>query len=65
MSFFDTGVIPNECNSSFINLILKTDSPSTINEYRLISLIGVQYKIIAKLFANCLALGIDVIVSLE
>lgn len=47
--FFEEGVILNGCNSSFITLTPKIDSPSTIKEYITISLIGVQYRIVTKL----------------
>ena len=46
---------PDGCNSSFITLIPKIDNPIRINDYRPISLIGMQFKIIAKLLANSLA----------
>lgn len=39
-------------NSSFIALIPKVLSPSCLNEYRPISLIGSLYKILAKVLAN-------------
>ncbi|GJW67194.1 hypothetical protein Tco_0121618 [Tanacetum coccineum] len=50
--------IPRGCNSSFITLILKIDDPLTIGEFRPISLIRCQYKIIAKILANRLSLVI-------
>ncbi|GKD17256.1 RNA-directed DNA polymerase, eukaryota, partial [Tanacetum coccineum] len=50
--------IPKGCNSSFITLIPKTDDPLVIGDFRPISLIGCQYKIIAKILANRLALVI-------
>lgn len=40
--FFGIDFIPLSCNSSFVTLIRKVDNPLTINEYRPISLIGVQ-----------------------
>nr|GEU59129.1 ribonuclease H-like domain-containing protein [Tanacetum cinerariifolium] len=43
------------CNPSFISLIPKVADP-TKEEYRPISLIGCQYKVIAKLLANTLVL---------
>lgn len=39
-------------NSSFIALIPKTDSPSCLDEYRPISLVGSLYKILAKVLSN-------------
>lgn len=41
-------IIPVGCNSSFITLILKVDNPILIKDYRPISLIGAQFKIVAK-----------------
>ncbi|GJZ18718.1 hypothetical protein Tco_0554841, partial [Tanacetum coccineum] len=54
--FDNTAYIPRGCNSSFITLIPKIDDPLTIGEFRPISLIGCQYKIIAKILANRLSL---------
>ncbi|GJU10200.1 RNA-directed DNA polymerase, eukaryota [Tanacetum coccineum] len=54
--------IPKGCNSSFITLIPKSDDPLVIGDFRPISLIGCQYKIIAKILANRLALVIPSVV---
>ncbi|GJS69334.1 C2 calcium/lipid-binding domain-containing protein CaLB [Tanacetum coccineum] len=40
------------CNSSFITLVPKCDDPLVLNDYMPISLIGCQYKIIAKILEN-------------
>ncbi|GKU94710.1 hypothetical protein SLEP1_g8163 [Rubroshorea leprosula] len=50
--FHKHGRIVRGSNASFIVLIPKTENPQRIEEYRPISLIGVMYKIIAKLLAN-------------
>ncbi|GKA35749.1 RNA-directed DNA polymerase, eukaryota, partial [Tanacetum coccineum] len=50
--FFNTGTIPNECNSFFITLIPKIPDANLVNDFRPISLIGSPYKIIAKILAN-------------
>ncbi|GKV47542.1 hypothetical protein SLEP1_g54439 [Rubroshorea leprosula] len=50
--FHKHGRIVRGANASFIVLIPKTENPQRIEEYRPISLIGVMYKIIAKLLAN-------------
>ncbi|GJX32752.1 RNA-directed DNA polymerase, eukaryota [Tanacetum coccineum] len=47
--------IPRGCNSSFFNLVPKVEDPIVIGDFRPISLIGCQYKIIAKVLATCLA----------
>lgn len=61
--FFNKEYIPSSCNSCFITLIPKTDSPSSIKHHKQVSLIMVQYKIIVKLLANRLAGVIDTLVS--
>lgn len=63
--FYSSSVIPFGCNSSFFTLIPKKDGPIFIKDYRPISLIGVQYKIITKLLANRLRVVIDCIISPE
>ena len=65
MEFFQKKVIVKGCNSSFITLIPKVLNPMFIKDYRPISLIGVQYNIIAKLMANRLAKVIDDVISYE
>ncbi|GJZ28167.1 RNA-directed DNA polymerase, eukaryota [Tanacetum coccineum] len=50
--FFNSGAIPNECNSSFIALIPKIPNANLVKDFRPISLIGSMYKIIAKILAN-------------
>ena len=62
--FFDTGIISPGYNSCFIMLIPKVENPTEIKDYRPISLIGLQYKIIVKLFANRLAKVVDYLVCL-
>lgn len=48
--FFQTGVIPNGCNASFITLIPKIQNPFLVKDFQPISLIRVYYKIIAKIY---------------
>ena len=63
--FHERAYIPIGCNSSFITLIPKVSNPILMSDFRPISLIGIQYKIIAKLLANRLAKVINHIVSIE
>nr|GEV72802.1 RNA-directed DNA polymerase, eukaryota [Tanacetum cinerariifolium] len=63
--FLKTGIIPKGCNTSFIALIPKISNPMVVSDFRPISLIGAQYKIIAKVLANRLAQVIDSIISRE
>nr|GEV59999.1 RNA-directed DNA polymerase, eukaryota, reverse transcriptase zinc-binding domain protein [Tanacetum cinerariifolium] len=63
--FLDTGSLPHGSSSSFFTLILKVSNPIFIKDFRPMSLIGVYYKIIAKVLANRLAKVIDNIVSHE
>ncbi|GKB86411.1 RNA-directed DNA polymerase, eukaryota, reverse transcriptase zinc-binding domain protein [Tanacetum coccineum] len=53
--FFNTGILPHGCNTSFIARIPKIPNPMVVTDFRPISLIGAQYKIIAKVMANRLA----------
>ncbi|GJT17712.1 putative RNA-directed DNA polymerase [Tanacetum coccineum] len=55
--------IPRGCNSSFITLVPKLEDPLFIGDYRPISLIGCQYKIIAKVLANRLSKVISSVVG--
>lgn len=57
------GFIPRGCNSSFIALVPKKYDPVHVSDYRPISLLGCQYKVIAKLLANRLIQVVSSIVS--
>ncbi|GKB28028.1 RNA-directed DNA polymerase, eukaryota, reverse transcriptase zinc-binding domain protein [Tanacetum coccineum] len=57
--------MPTGANSSFITLIPKVTNPIHVNEFWPISLIGIRYKIIAKVLANKLSKVINNIVSPE
>lgn len=50
--FEETGLLPRGCNSTFIMLIPKVKDPLTLSDYRPISLVGCQYKIISKVLAE-------------
>ncbi|GKD81449.1 putative RNA-directed DNA polymerase, eukaryota, reverse transcriptase zinc-binding domain protein, partial [Tanacetum coccineum] len=64
-SFFDSCSMPQGVNSSFFTLIPKVSNPIFIKDFRPISLIGIHYKIIAKILANRLSKVIDKIDSIE
>nr|GEV58921.1 RNA-directed DNA polymerase, eukaryota, reverse transcriptase zinc-binding domain protein [Tanacetum cinerariifolium] len=53
------------CNSSFIALIPKISNAKFVSDFRPISLIGCQYKIIGKILANRLSKVIESIISPE
>nr|GEW12948.1 hypothetical protein [Tanacetum cinerariifolium] len=57
--------VPKGSNSSFITLISKVANPIHIKDFQPIFLIGVQYKIIAKILANRLAEVVDKVISHE
>ncbi|GJU31729.1 putative RNA-directed DNA polymerase, eukaryota, reverse transcriptase zinc-binding domain protein [Tanacetum coccineum] len=63
--FFSTGTFPQGSDSAFITLIPKVSNPLFIKYYRPISLIGIYYKIVAKILANRLSKFIDSIISPE
>ncbi|GJS33128.1 putative RNA-directed DNA polymerase, eukaryota, reverse transcriptase zinc-binding domain protein [Tanacetum coccineum] len=63
--FFSNATFPQGSNSAFIMLILKVSNPLLIKDYRPISLIGIHYKIVAKILANRLFKVIYSIISPE
>ncbi|GKC99102.1 putative RNA-directed DNA polymerase, eukaryota, reverse transcriptase zinc-binding domain protein [Tanacetum coccineum] len=63
--FFLTGSFPKGCNSSFIALIPKVFNATLITDFRPISLIGCQYKIVGKILANRLSMVIGSCISPE
>ena len=63
--FFESSSIPKGCNPSFIALIPKIQDSKFVKDFRPISLIGCQYKIIGKLLANRLSSIIGDCVSVE
>ncbi|GKB55750.1 putative RNA-directed DNA polymerase, eukaryota, reverse transcriptase zinc-binding domain protein [Tanacetum coccineum] len=64
-SFFTSCDMPYGANSSFFTIIPKVNNPTQITDFHPISLIGIHYKIIAKILANRLSKVIDKIVSKE
>nr|GEX34076.1 RNA-directed DNA polymerase, eukaryota, reverse transcriptase zinc-binding domain protein [Tanacetum cinerariifolium] len=57
--------MPHGANSSFFTLIPKVNNPTCITDFHPISLIGIHYKIIAKILTNRLAKVIDKIINKE
>ncbi|XP_026429515.1 uncharacterized protein LOC113325863 [Papaver somniferum] len=62
-SFFHSGVLDDRLNKTFIALIPKTNNPTTIKEYRPISLCNFSMKIITKIITNRLRPLLNKIVS--
>ena len=50
--WLNSGIIPHPINHTFITLIPKTTNPKYVQEYRLISLCNILYKIFSKVLAN-------------
>lgn len=63
--FYFKPIIPMGCNSSFITLILKVDNPLLVKDFWPFSLIGMQFKVIAKLFAKRLAYVLLGVIGVE
>nr|GEW02867.1 RNA-directed DNA polymerase, eukaryota [Tanacetum cinerariifolium] len=63
--FFASGKFPIGCNPLFISLIPKISDAKFVKDFRPISLIGCQYKIVRKILANRLSVVIDILVSSE
>ena len=57
--------VPISCNSSFITLIPTLDNPLLIKDYRLITLIGLQFKITTKLLADRLDHVLNDVIVIE
>nr|GEW11214.1 RNA-directed DNA polymerase, eukaryota [Tanacetum cinerariifolium] len=63
--FYHSSYFPKGCNSFFIDLIPKISNAKFVLDFRPISLIGCQYKIIGKILANRLSKVIESIISPE
>ena len=48
LAFFQSRVLMRSINITWVTLIPKVDDPTTIDEYRPISMVGALYKIISK-----------------
>lgn len=65
LEYYHKMVIPFGYNSSFVTFIPKVDSSILVKYYRPISLIDIQFKVIAKLLAKRLALVLPDIIGVE
>jgi len=63
VEFHRNGKLTKGLNSTFIALIPKVSSPQRLNDFRPISLVGILYKILAKVLANRLWSVIGNVVS--
>lgn len=52
--FERTGKLARGCNPTSLTLLPKVSDPLTLHDYRPISLVGCQYKIVVELLANTL-----------
>ena len=62
-SFHETGILPKGCNASFIALVPKVKDPTTIDQYRPISLVGAMYKIISKVMSNRIKIVLPMVID--
>jgi hypothetical protein len=63
--WLDRGYFPSSLNETNICLIPKRDNPSSMGDYRPISLCNVLYKMVSKLLANRLKMVLDKCISEE
>jgi hypothetical protein len=61
--FHGIATLPKSFLSYFVTLILKVNSPTSISDFRPISLLGCLYKIIAKVLVNRLAKVMEVLIA--
>jgi len=61
--FHGNDVIPKAMLAYFVTLIPKIHSPLEVKDFRPISLLGCLYKLLAKVFARCLAKVMNLIIS--
>jgi len=63
VEFHRNGKLVRGINTTFIALIPKVENPQKLNDFRLISLVGTMYKILAKVLANRLRLVVGKVIS--
>ena len=64
-SFFISGVLLKEVNSTIISLIPKVPNPTSVSDFRPIACCDVIYKCITKILANRFQKNLDSLVSLN
>ena len=63
LSWLNSGTLPYPVNHTFITLIPKKKNPSSVSEYRPISLCNVLYKIFSKVLANMLKKHLNSVIT--
>lgn len=61
--FWNSSQLPRGCNTAFIALIPKTESPCGFKDFKPISMVGCIYKIVSKILARRLQRVMDFLVS--
>jgi hypothetical protein len=56
--FYNDSIYTQSINGSYITLVPKVDNPSSVNDYRPISLLNSSIKLITKILSNMLQLVI-------
>ena len=51
-AIFKDGLVPDHLNDTLVTLILRCKSPESLNNYRLISLYNLVYKIVSKILVE-------------
>jgi hypothetical protein len=63
LDFLNLGIFDHSVNSTFIVLIQKISPPSSVSDFKPISLCNVVYKIVAKVLANSLKQVLPLVIS--
>jgi hypothetical protein len=63
LDIFHSGIMPSDLNLTHVALIPKVKKPTSVAEFRPISLCNVLYKLISKVLANCLKILLPQIIA--